>query len=193
MGDEDATTNLVYQISHIGSYQLLIVSSRVWGDLTEELFQCLCRLWKLAAVLILRPYTHTEILKPELVVCRCFDGFVYRTASGTSTARLVYQVGTESPTQENCRKSLAAVRRTFPRLGGLPGSVQEYEWILASIDWDLIRHVGVVAVQGLAVSLQWLVRVVSARLRLYRTTNQETALLTDGKEAVIRHFLLCLG
>ena len=57
----------------------------------------------------------------------------------------------------------------------------------------VVRLEGTNAEQGLAVSHQWLVRVVSARLRPYRTTNQETSLLTDGKEAVIRHFLLCLG
>ena len=151
MGDEDAAANLVHQCCHIGSYQLFIVCPSIGRDLAEELLQRFCRLRELAAVIIIRPNAHSEIFKPELVICRCLDGFVHRAASGAAPARLVYQVGAESPAQEKGGKTFPSVGCAFPRLGGLSCSVQEYERILAGIDWDLIRHIGVVAVQGLAV------------------------------------------
>ena len=175
MGDEDAAANLVHQCCHIGSYQLFIVCPSIGRDLAEELLQRFCRLRELAAVIIIRPNAHSEIFKPELVICRCLDGFVHRAASGTAPARLVYQVGAESPAQEKGGKTFPSIWRGFPRLGGLPGSVQEYK-----------------RVQGLAIRFQRLVRVVSARLRFNRTAYQETALLTDGQDTVIRHLHLCL-
>ena len=63
--------------------------------------------------------------------------------------------------------------------------MQKYKRILAGFDWYLIRNIGVVAVQGLAIRFQRLVRVVSARLRFNRTAYQETALLTNSKDAVV--------
>ena len=192
MGDEDATADSVHQSCHISSNQLFVICPRIRRNLAKKLIQRFCRLRKLAAVIIIGPYTHTKVLKPKLVICRCLDSFIHHTAPSTSTTRLVYQIYAELTAQEKSRETFASVRGAFPRLSGLSRSVQKYKRILTGIYRNLIRHVSMVTVQCLTICFQRLVCIIGPRLRLYRTTYQKTALLADSKDTIIHYFLLRL-
>ena len=100
VGDKDAAARFVHQRGHVRGYQPFVVRARIGRHLAEELFQCLCRSGELAALVVMGPHAHAEILEPELIVGRGFDGLVGCAAPGASAAWLVDQVCAETAAEE---------------------------------------------------------------------------------------------
>src|SRR6266496_5342852 len=182
MGNENRWPDLVKERGNCVRDHLRIEGARVGRHLPEVLVQGPRVARELHSREIVGPDTDAENVEPGLLIGRRRYRHWLGAAPRIATPRLVDDVNREAAAQEDVLEALPPVRRGFPRLRELSGTVPEHERKFAGLHRDLIEHIGVIAMKRLPVGHLLFHGVVSTGAGDHGSTGRKTALLADDQQ-----------